>query len=522
MLPNINHYDSLVLAYSEAFIHSLPSELIFPRLHYYYPEWGDVRFLENVRQESLHYLYISAEINDELFNEQRIKEALASWFSVVIKEGMMIVSRQSVINVEHFSHFYHEYIEIFNDPLCAYFIVRKKQDLPDIPTLVQQCYSLFYQNQLTESFALLDHCYMLDCRDLVPYLLRSVLLKACDQLREDDYWWHLAMRHNHNHIQAQIYYALNLLQQGRYYWGFATRELALSNLPHFVRCHDLMPPKERRWNGQMLFGKKLIVWSEFGLGDEIMFSQLAYFLKREMQVEHLIYFVQSPLKTLMDTHPDIDEVWDIKSVDLNQLPKHDYWVYPHAILAHIPVEFKDMPKRYPYLFVNADKRSYFLRKMQTQSTGYKVGFVFRGSPTHENDSNRSVHEISYIEKLFQQFPQIDWYCLQKELSEEEQQLLKRYHIPYFSDELHDMSDTAAILMNLDLFISVDTSVIHLAGALGVQSIVLIPFINDWRWGYQGTTNLWYPNVQVLRQGTKPDWDYVFTQLSQALAKWVNQ
>lgn len=148
----------------------------------------------------------------------------------------------------------------------------------------------------------------------------------------------------------------------------------------------------------------------------------------------------------------------------------------------------------------------------------KVGIVWRGDPSHENDANRSIHDLGPIEKLFNT-DNVDFYCLQKEQNEAEKDLLACYQVTDLSADLHDMADTAAAISLLDCIVTVDTSVAHVAGALNKPTLLMLSYVVDWRWGSYQRENLWYPNMESIRwRAMIEDWHYVIDEVKQALAK----
>jgi hypothetical protein len=144
----------------------------------------------------------------------------------------------------------------------------------------------------------------------------------------------------------------------------------------------------------------------------------------------------------------------------------------------------------------------------------RIGLVWSGRPTHKNDRNRSV-------KLRALLPLLDidavFVSLQHDLRADDAATLKdQKNIIHFGDELRDFSDTAALISNLDLVISVDTSVAHLAGALSKPVWVLLPFIPDWRWLLDRDDSPWYPTARLFRQGNNRVWDDAIVRVRDAL------
>ena len=374
-------------------------------------------------------------------------------------------------------------------------ILRKKA-LINKEFLVQNLHHQLANNTITDyrvqnALNQLEQCYPYD--DLAPYT-RSQIYNM-QELTEaavnswNDYFFRNPQRNKH------YFTIMHRLISGDYYHGFKQRELFYSD-HHSIR--STIPPSSeilnKRWQGEPLFSKRLIVWSEFGFGDEIMFSQLAHYLKSQ-QPKQLIFIVQPPIVDIIKSHPDIDIV--ISSDEWHdQHIEFDYWVYPHSILAHVTESFDTLPKRIPYLFANP----VLITKMAqhiNKTDGLKIGLAWRGSPHHENDNHRSIHELTQIESLLTQVPH-HWYCLQKDLNEAERKLMERYQIPLIGPICQNFSDTAAAIANLDLVVTVDTSIAHLAGAMNIPTFLMLSFITDWRWGFK-QTNLWYPSIRAFHQ-----------------------
>ena len=324
-------------------------------------------------------------------------------------------------------------------------------------------------------------------------------------------WLHYFFRNP----QPNLHYftLLQRLNIGDYPRGFRQREFFLGER-HSIR--STIPPSaellHKCWQGEPLAGKHLVVWSEFGLGDEIMFSQLAHYLKT-LKPAQLTFIVQPPIAEIMRSHPDIDQIIDTESWR-EQSIEFDYWVYPHSILAHVSQPFAELPKRIPYLFADPARVATMAPRIKA-NTGLKIGLVWRGSSTHENDHCRSIHHLAPVESLLSH-NEYQWFCLQKELNEAEWALMERYSVPLIGPGCRDFSDTAAALANLDLLISVDTSVAHLAGAMNVPTFLLLPFVMDSRWGLE-RENLWYPSIQAFRQSSPLIyWPEVIEQVIKAL------
>ena len=162
------------------------------------------------------------------------------------------------------------------------------------------------------------------------------------------------------------------------------------------------------------------------------------------------------------------------------------------------------------LIPDPDLAQAWRRRLEQQPPGFKVGLVWAGSSTHKNDRNRSI-ALSLLAPLAT-VAGIHFYSLQKG-----QTAAQAAHPPAgmriidWTDDLHDFADTAALVAQLDLIISVDTSVAHLAAAMGKPVWVLLPFVLDWRWMENRDDSPWYPTMRLFRQTTFGDWPGVIGQ-----------
>ena len=147
-----------------------------------------------------------------------------------------------------------------------------------------------------------------------------------------------------------------------------------------------------------------------------------------------------------------------------------------------------------------------------------IGLAWSGHPMHKNDHNRSISLRSLLPLLD---IEATFVSLQKEVRVADTELLKeRADILHFGDALGDFSDTAALISNLDLVISVDTSIAHLAGALAKPVWVLLPFVPDWRWLLDRKDSPWYPTARLFRQDETRQWDNVIARVHARLHDFV--
>jgi hypothetical protein len=132
----------------------------------------------------------------------------------------------------------------------------------------------------------------------------------------------------------------------------------------------------------------------------------------------------------------------------------------------------------------------------------RVGLVWSGGTTHKDDRRRSIELKDYLGHCTDDF---EYFSLQKEVRENDIRDLQNSSIRHFADNLDDFADTAALINQIDLVITVDTSVAHLAASLGKPTLILIPYAPDWRWMLDRDDSPWYPSVKLYRQITLGDW-----------------
>ena len=252
--------------------------------------------------------------------------------------------------------------------------------------------------------------------------------------------------------------------------------------------------------------------SEQGLGDSIQFCRYAGLVKALGARVHLK--VPAPLIPSMES---------LKGVDLlveagGYLPHFDY----HCPLLSLPLAFKtelhNVPQTQAYLFSRSDKREQWAQKLGEKSLP-RVGLVWRGGTIHKNDHNRSIS----LKQLLPYLPTgYEYVSLQKEIRDEDEIPLAASDIKHFGNELVDFIDTAALCDLMDLVISVDTSVGHLAGAMARPTVLLLPYAPDWRWMLDTDVSPWYPTFKIIRQPKWGDWNTALKQLTGALNKFCIQ
>ncbi|MGD9825578.1 tetratricopeptide repeat protein [Desulfobacter sp.] len=271
------------------------------------------------------------------------------------------------------------------------------------------------------------------------------------------------------------------------------------------------------WDGEPLSGKTIFIYGEQGLGDFIQFVRYLPLLRN---MGALVILESKPaLARLMVNFEGYDRLQI--QMDDNDPPVTDRFDY-HLPIMSLPRLFKStletIPSKVPYLTADKELSRVWQGRIK-KGKALRVGVAWAGNPSHKGDRRRSV-SLSRFSSL-KEIKGVDLYSLQKEAHELwTDQDPDTIFIRDFGKEISDFADTAAIINNLDLIISVDTAVVHLAGALGKETWVLLPFSPDWRWLTNRDDSPWYPGMRLFRQPSSGDWDYVFKTVTAAVEQKI--
>jgi tetratricopeptide (TPR) repeat protein len=270
-----------------------------------------------------------------------------------------------------------------------------------------------------------------------------------------------------------------------------------------VKQHNFSQPQ---WRGEPLHGARILLHAEQGLGDTLQF--LRYVPMVQAAGGSVVLEVQSAVRRLAAELPgDADMV-----ISGDAIPRVD-WQCP---LLSLPLAFgttlDTIPAPVPYLSV-PEKALQKVAAVGWPAVGLRVGLAWAGNPTHPRDRYRSI-TLSFLEPLLR-LQGVHFFSLQMGPVAAE---LAATPVPItdLSHAIHDMADTAALIAHLDLVIAVDTSVVHLAGALGKPVWVLLPIAPDWRWLLGRQDSPWYPTMRLFRQSRFGDWESVVEMVRAAL------
>jgi tetratricopeptide (TPR) repeat protein/ADP-heptose:LPS heptosyltransferase len=258
-----------------------------------------------------------------------------------------------------------------------------------------------------------------------------------------------------------------------------------------------------------LAGKTVLLHAEQGLGDTIQFCR--YVPMVAARNARVVLEVQPPLKRLLGSLAGVAQIF------AQGEPLADFDL--HCPLLSLPLAFdtrlETVPAAIPYIAAPADRAALWASRLGPR-VGPRVGIAWAGSAKHGDDRNRS---IGLAPLLVLAASGVSLISLQKEMNAQDRELLgSRGDILRLGEEFTDFADTAAVIAELDLVISVDTAVAHLAGAMGKPVFILLPYAPDWRWLLERADSPWYPTARLFRQKRPGDWGAVVASVVAALGE----
>lgn len=369
---------------------------------------------------------------------------------------------------------------------------------------------------------------------------RGLVLEALNRYAESLASYDRALALDPGHAEALSNRGNALKALGRYGEALASFDRALAIAPDYAEahwneslCRLLMGDFERGWKeyewrwkwkhftsarrtfSQPLWlgredvaGKTILLHAEQGLGDTIQFCRYAKFVAGRGAT--VLLQVQPQLQALLGGLEGVGRTLAFGEA----VPDFDF----HCPLMSLPLalgtRLDTVPCGIPYLFVEPRNRAAWESRLGPKRAP-RIGLAWSGNPSHDNEPNRSVP----LAMLLDAIPAgVELYSLQKEVRPADQAVLdRRPDILHFGE---NFVETAALAMCMDLVISVDTSIVHLAGALGRPVWLLLSASLDWRWLLEREDSPWYPTARLYRQGRAGDWAGVLERLRGDLSRWA--
>lgn len=323
---------------------------------------------------------------------------------------------------------------------------------------------------------------------------------------------------------ARFNLSLSELVRGNYAEGFLLHESRFDAYRQAGSLDQIVAPNLReileglpRWQGDSLAGQRLLVWEEQGYGDMLMILRYLPLLA-ERHLASLTIGCSPALAPLVRAMPALAS---LRVIDQRTAQSEDFDIHcPAMSLPHcFGTRLETIPSTMPYLAVSGDASRRWQDRLASLR-GFKVGLVWSGNPGNPSDAQRSL-ALAQLAPLFS-VAGTCFVSLQKPAGAIGQASGgSAWPLHDWMDECADFLDTASLIANLDLVIAVDTSVAHLAGALGRPVWLLNRRNTDWRWLLDREDSPWYPTMRIFRQHRRGEWDDVIRQVTQALSKQVS-
>jgi hypothetical protein len=349
-----------------------------------------------------------------------------------------------------------------------------------------------------------DQAIALEATDAMTHYNRALLMQDCSRWDEVLASYNQAISIDPGFADAQYNRSLALLFHGDFENGWRSYEWRWKNAQRL----SIGEPRnftQPLWLGeQPIAGKRLLLYSEGGLGDTLQFCRYCSLIAALGAT--VILEVQAPLLSLL---ANLDGVSQVIAMG-NALPPFDY----QCPLMSMPLAFKTTLDTIPnaQTYLHSDKvKVARLRTLLGERSVPRIGLVWSGNPNNPIDHRRSILLADWLPYLPTGF---HYLSLQKDIRPADEEILAANPwISRFDSEIHHFDDTAALCECLDLVISADTSVAHLSGALGQRTWILLPSTPDWRWLLDRDDTPWYPSAKLYRQKAAGDWNGVFARIA---------
>ncbi|MDF1816160.1 MAG: glycosyltransferase family 9 protein [Verrucomicrobiales bacterium] len=367
----------------------------------------------------------------------------------------------------------------------------------------------FGRGEFENSIRLYSRAHQLNSGHAVLLANIAATLYELGQFDESEIFARQSISRSPNYNRPHITLGMLRLLQGDFANGWREYEWVATLAEKFRS----MPP-EREWKGENLQGTRIVVIDEQGYGDTLQFIRFAARLVN--RGAEVFLDVKAPLRRLLAGNPHLGKV--LYPGDPNEYSK---WTRLLSIPAVLEEDENTIgrPERHlqppPLPF----------RSRINKCAGRKIGLIWKGSASNSRDANRSlsVSDFAPVFCLADRFPDLHFFHL--------------HNLPFTAEiaaagltdrliemdgEMKDFADLAAIIEAMDLVVTIDTAVAHLAGALGKRTLCLLSFVPDWRWEIGKEQSTWYPKTRLIRQPAQNDWHTPIKETAQYIASWAEK
>jgi len=365
--------------------------------------------------------------------------------------------------------------------------------------------ALLREDKTQEAACIFEKASSLEPDNPEIYLKWGVAFGRDHHLKEAIPLFEKALAIRPDYPEAQVYWGLLQLLQGNlqagwpaYNWRFV-----------FDDYKGKLPYNRALWEGESLNGKTLLVLGEEGFGDQIQFFRYLPLIQKKYDC-HIIFVTDPVLITLFQQCQGVDELIETLHPDI----QYDYFIPIMSLAKVFNTSLETIPANIPYITPDPDLVSLWKKRMNKKAR-LQIGLVWAGSPKNPNNRYRSCRFSDF--SVLATLNDVHFYSLQMGPESEQADILPvGMPLTRCDKNIRDFSDTAAIIQNLDLIITVDTSMAHLAGALGIPVWVLLSVRSDWRWLLEREDSPWYPSMKLFRPTTPHNWDNVMQLVLQTL------
>lgn len=364
--------------------------------------------------------------------------------------------------------------------------------------------SLYNNCQFDESHAAYTKAKQIDSKDPNIYNGLALVNQGMGNYESARKLFQKAIKISPSHAHAKFNFGLWHLLHGHYKVGFELYENRFKSKKYALEDEHFI---KYLWRGESLQGKSIMMVSEQGFGDSMLFFRFAAQIRA--QADTLYICCRKTLQSLYKTNIKADKFY----APDEPFPDYDYHI-PFMSLGHTLELKTDTIPSESYITADITKITKWREKMP-QNDKKKIGIVWGGGTEFDKSKIRNC-PIELIEKLVER-TRCDFFSLQ--VDSKDPQLNHHEHFHDYTSELSDFSETAGLIENLDLVITVDTAVAHLAGAMGKPVWILLYIPPAWQWGIEGENSIWYPSAKLFRQKRRGEWSGVIESVISELANF---
>lgn len=343
------------------------------------------------------------------------------------------------------------------------------------------------------------------------------VLKSASMVDEAINWYTKALELDPQYEPAIFALGIAYLYKGDFDKGWKVHE------QHLKKTNKNADQLRNFLHNNTIQGKIILLRPDGGMGDVIQFIRYAQILKE--RGARVLAAVQKPLVPLLSRCPFLDQVTSMH----DPLPLCHDWCPVMSLPAIFHSDEKTIPRNIPYIFSAPERSTYWKEYINNQEKKVNIGICWQADV--HNDSSRPafarrgmpLKQFTHISTI----PGIQLYSLQQKEGLDQIADFTTHNSLITFDETFDKDhgpfmDTAALMQHLDLIITVDTAIAHLAGALGARVWLLLPYCTDWRWIVGRVDSCWYPTMKIFKQKKPFDWDGVMNEVERELEKIINE